>query len=88
MHVDISAGSAQFLQDQVASGSFQSPDAAVEAAIGLLRRHAEIRAKIQRGCDQLDRGEYIEFDDEGLTEFFAGLFGPEAVGDAAQRPDA
>lgn len=75
MQFDISPENAQFLQSQVAAGSFHTEDAALEAAIRLLKRQAEIRAHVLRGCEQLERGEYTEYDEQGLSEFFSSLFG-------------
>ncbi|BBO31716.1 hypothetical protein [Lacipirellula parvula] len=74
MQLEISPENAAFLQSQVAAGRFQSPDAALEAAIALLKRRVELREHVLKGCDQLDRGEYIELDDEGLEKFFNELF--------------
>lgn len=60
---------AQFVEDQVKSGHYPSPEAVVEAAIADLRdaTHAgldeETIAAINRAEDQLDRGEGVDFDD-------------------------
>jgi len=76
MQFQLSPENAAFLESQVALGSFKSPDAALEAAITLLKRRAELRDHVVKGCDQLDRGEYIEFaDDQSLEKFFSTLFG-------------
>ena len=80
MDLRISAENAQFLQDQVASGTFATPDAAVDAALEMLKRQAALRAKLQHSLGQLDRGEYIELDDEGLDRYFAELM---AIGSGA-----
>lgn len=74
MELEISTDSAQFLQAQVSTGAFATPEQAVEAAIGLLRRDAAIREKIRRGCEQLEYGQYIELDDRDLDENFQKLF--------------
>jgi hypothetical protein len=34
------------------------------------QRREEFRREVQIGLDQLDRGEYTEYDDESLKEFF------------------
>ena len=73
MDLHISAENAQFLHDQVAAGSFPTPDAAVDAALQMLKRQAALRAKLQHSLAQLDRGEYVELDDEGLDRYFAEL---------------
>jgi hypothetical protein len=38
-----------------------------------LRRHEQLIAKLKEGRRQLDEGEYVEFDEAGLREFFEGL---------------
>ena len=76
MQVELSPENVAFLQSQVALGSFKTPDAALDAAIDLLKRRSEIREHILKGCEQLDRGEYVEFaDDESLEKFFSSMFG-------------
>ena len=76
MQFQISPENAAFLESQVSLGSFKSPDAAIGAAIDLLKRRAELREHVLKGCEQLDRGEYLEFaDDESLEKFFSTLFG-------------
>jgi Arc/MetJ-type ribon-helix-helix transcriptional regulator len=84
MNVGISSENAQFLQAQVAAGSFASPEEALNAAVNLLRRHEALRAKIQRGCEQLDRGEFLEFDDDGLAEYFEKMFGADPRRDTGE----
>ena len=84
MQVDLSSESEQFLREQVAGGVFKSHADAVEEAVRLLKFRAEVCAKVQRGCEQLDRGEYQEFDERGLAEFFNGLFKANVAGLAAE----
>lgn len=81
MELNISNDHAQFLVDQVAAGVFPNADAAVDAALGLLRKQAAIRERVRRGCEQLERGEYIELDDEGLDAYFEALFDPATGGE-------
>jgi antitoxin ParD1/3/4 len=63
----------QFVEDQVQSGSFQNASEVVRAGLRLLKRDAEeherklarLKAAVQEGLDELDRGEGIEVDDLG-----------------------
>ena len=73
MNVEISADSLAFLQSQVVAGRYASETEALNDAISLLRRTAALREKIQRGFRQLEEGDYIELDEEGMDEFFAQL---------------
>ena len=74
MQLEISPENAAFLQSQVAAGRFDSGESAVNAAIGLLKKRSELLAKIDRGVEQLNNGQYIELDEEGLEKFFNELF--------------
>ncbi len=73
MYADLSPDNAAFLESQVAMGAFPSGGDALNAAVMLLRRRAEVLEKVQRGVKQLESGEYEEFDEEGLDRFFEEL---------------
>jgi antitoxin ParD1/3/4 len=68
-----------FVDDQVASGAYPDADAVVTASLRLLQDDAaseadkmeRLRAKLQSGLDQLDRGEGIEVVD--LETYFDQL---------------
>ena len=81
MQFDISPENAQFLQDQVAAGQYANGAQAVNAAVEVLKRHTELRAKVQLGLRQLDEGQYVELDEEGMDQFFQELF---AIADGAR----
>ena len=68
----------QFVQDQLAQGKYQSAADVVSDAVRLLRereeRLAALRSDIDRGVDQLDRGEYITLESEDdIDAFFADI---------------
>jgi Arc/MetJ-type ribon-helix-helix transcriptional regulator len=73
MSSDLSQSSEAFLHDAVTRGYFPSRNDALEAAVELLRRRQQIIEKLAEGRRQLDEGEYVEFDEEGLREFFDTL---------------
>jgi Arc/MetJ-type ribon-helix-helix transcriptional regulator len=83
MNPELSPENASFLKDQVATGAFPSGDAAINAAIELLRYQTELRSKVTRGVAQLERGEYADFDDEGLDRFFRDLAAVATGGESA-----
>lgn len=74
MHADLTPDNAEFLENQVATGAFASGGEALNAAVRLLRFRAGVIEKVQRGMKQLDEGDYIEFDEQGLDQFFGELF--------------
>jgi len=74
MQVELSPENVAFLQSQVAAGRFDSGESALNAAIGLLKKRSELLAKIDRGIEQFNNGQYIELDEEGLEKFFNELF--------------
>jgi Arc/MetJ-type ribon-helix-helix transcriptional regulator len=79
MSSDLSPSSEAFLHEAVARGCFPSRSDALEAAVELLRRQ-QIIDKLAEGRRQLDEGEYVEFDEAGLREYFDTL-----LDGAAQR---
>jgi antitoxin ParD1/3/4 len=64
----------QFVQQELARGKYQSRDEIIVEALTLFqeyeRRRQQLQADIQLGLDQLDRGEYTEYDEQGLDELF------------------
>ena len=69
MSVDIPPHYLPFVQDAIASGRFESEGALVGEAIELLLQRERERKLVEEGLDELDRGEYLEFDDDGLKRF-------------------
>ena len=69
----LSGDSESFIQSEVALGTFRDRTQAIEAGIELLRRQKALLARLDEGRRQLDEGEYVEFDREGLRQFFEGL---------------
>lgn len=74
MQFDLSPENLQFLQDQVGAGEFATGTEALNAAVDALKRQADMRAKVRRGLQQLDNGQYVELDEEGMDHFFQDLF--------------
>lgn len=56
MNIDLPAAASEFIDGLVASGEFQSAEEAVAAGIQLLISRQQLRADIERGIDELDRG--------------------------------
>ena len=60
MNVQLSPDSMQFVEGLVASGRFESAEAAVAAGVQLLRSQQQLAAEIQKGIDELDAGKGID----------------------------
>jgi antitoxin ParD1/3/4 len=68
----------RYIADVVASGKFRSADEAISEAVRLLRERERrldlLRADIDAGLDQIERGEVIELTNEDdQRRFFNGL---------------
>jgi Arc/MetJ-type ribon-helix-helix transcriptional regulator len=84
MSIDLSTDSEAFLSDAVSRGLFPSRIEALEVAVDLLRQRQSLVARLAESRRQLDEGEYVEFDDEGIRDFFDRLL-PSAVERARGR---
>lgn len=60
MNVQLSPDAMQFVEGLVASGQFDSADAAIAAGVQLLKSQQQLRAEIQKGIDELDAGQGID----------------------------
>jgi antitoxin ParD1/3/4 len=67
----------QLVVQQLATGRFDSENEVLLEAMRLLaareRKIEDLRREIQIGRDQLDRGEYTEYDEVSLREYFDEL---------------
>jgi Arc/MetJ-type ribon-helix-helix transcriptional regulator len=69
MSIDIPAEFLPYVRDVIASGQYPSESALVGEALKLLRERDRDRKLVEEGLNELDRGEYLEFDEEGLQRF-------------------
>ncbi len=70
MSSNISPENELFIQHAVETGLFHDRGSALDAAIDLLKRRLELLEHIDEGTRQLRSGQYTEYDEEGLDEFF------------------
>jgi putative addiction module CopG family antidote len=67
----------QFVHDQVSAGRYRSEDEVVVDAVRLLRelqcRQQRFEEDIRLGIEDLQRGDYVEYDEEGLGGLFEEL---------------
>ena len=77
MQIVLSSEVEQLLRNELATGRYRSENEVLLEAVQLLsardRRLEELRSQVQIGRDQIDRGEYTEFDEAGMQRFFEGL---------------
>ena len=74
MTVEIPLNYQAFVKTVIDRGQFQTEEQVIGEALRLFaerdRRLDEFRREVQIGLDQLGCGEYTEYDDESLKEFF------------------
>jgi antitoxin ParD1/3/4 len=77
MTVEIPPNLQQFVHDVINTGDYKSEADVVSQALRLLQQRQqkieELRREIQPALDQLDRGEGIELDEDGLDAFFEDI---------------
>jgi Arc/MetJ-type ribon-helix-helix transcriptional regulator len=73
MLTDLSGDNEAYIVDAIARGAFRSRTEVIDAGIDMLRKHEQLIAYLKEGRRQLDEGEYVEFDQEGLKQFFEQL---------------
>jgi antitoxin ParD1/3/4 len=81
MNISLTPQLAQFIKGKVESGMYHSASEVIRDALRLLQererlqevRLESLRKEIQIGVDQLERGEYTEYDEHALDRFFAGI---------------
>jgi antitoxin ParD1/3/4 len=62
----------EMVREKVAVGDYGSPVEVITAALRLREaRLADLRREIAVGIEQLERGEYVEYDENTLPEFAA-----------------
>ncbi len=69
MTVEIPPEYAEFVQSVIDAGSCRSETEVVCEALELLRKRERLRRDVRAGVEQLDRGQYTEYDGESLAEF-------------------
>ncbi len=74
MTVEIPPEYQQIVADAISRGEFKTEGEMVAEALRVLEERRQtteyLRGEMQVGLDELDRGEYEEFDEHSLKEFF------------------
>jgi antitoxin ParD1/3/4 len=78
MNINLGTQWEEFISAYVHSGRYLSASEVVREGLRLLQEHEQfrqirleqLRKEVDKGVEQLDRGECIEFDDHGLKRHF------------------
>ncbi len=74
MTVEIPLEYQQLVTNAIACGEFKTEGEVIAEALRILEERRQtteyLRREMQVGLDELDRGEYVEFDEVSLKEFF------------------
>jgi len=73
MSSQISPENEQFIEKQIASGTFRTRSDVLDAGVELLRMRNELLGRIDEGRRQLDSGQYTEYDEQSLKRRFEDL---------------
>jgi len=73
MAASISPDNERFLEQAVADGRFADRGEAIDEALRLLRRRDDLIRAVNAGVDQLDAGQYTEYDEAELDQFLADI---------------
>jgi len=73
MSTTLSNDNEAYIVDAIARGAFGTRDEVIDAGVDMLRKHELLVARLNEGRRQLDEGEYVEFDEPGLKQFFEQL---------------
>ena len=74
MTMNLSPDLVQFINDRVAAGSYPTEEAVLRAAFGLLEKREQLLARIDRGTEELRRGDSIKLEsDEDWDRFFEDI---------------
>jgi putative addiction module CopG family antidote len=79
MHVEVSIPDdmKNFVEELVHAGSFRDTKEVVGEALRALKRQEELRRAIRIGIDELDRGDYVEYNDASVAQFQADIIALE-----------
>jgi Arc/MetJ-type ribon-helix-helix transcriptional regulator len=69
MSAEIPAEFVPYIRDMIASGQYTSESDVIADALKLHRQSHRDRNLVEEGLDQLERGEFLEFDDVSLRQF-------------------
>ena len=69
MSTQLSPPNEQFIQDLIVSGQYRSRVEVLERAVELLKRREHLLREVNAGVEQLNRGQFTEYDEQSLDRF-------------------
>jgi antitoxin ParD1/3/4 len=83
-NISLTAEQDAFVESVVKAGEYQNASEAVRDALRVLQQRRQedalklkaLRAQVKAGVDQLNRGDFIEVDDDDLDGYLKGLATP------------
>ncbi|MBI3696346.1 MAG: type II toxin-antitoxin system ParD family antitoxin [Acidobacteria bacterium] len=77
MNIPVNPDTERLVKEQVESGRYRSAAEVIEDAVRLLtergRKLEQLRKEIQVGVDQIERGEYTEYDAHTIQNLFSDI---------------
>ena len=69
MSIQLSPTNEQFIQDLIVSGQYRSRGEVLDRAVELLKRREHLLHEVNAGVEQLNRGQFTEYDEQSLERF-------------------
>ena len=66
MSTNLSSDNEAFIVEALGRGIYRDRTDVLEAGVAMLRRREQLLARLDESRRQLDEGDYVEFDDDGL----------------------
>lgn len=88
MDIPIPSDLQAFVENAIRNGTYSDAGAVVADALRLLERREQVRREVKAGLDQLDRGQYTEYDEDSLERFLDEIEAEERKRHAGDRSDA
>jgi len=73
MNVAIPADLELFVQNAISDGTYRDPGEVVREALRLLARRDQVLRDVRAGIQQLDGGQYTEYDEDSLQQFLTDI---------------
>jgi Arc/MetJ-type ribon-helix-helix transcriptional regulator len=84
MATELPPDAESFIQQEIALGAFQSREDLLGAGVALLKQRRDLINRLAESRRQLDEGEYVDYDEEGLHQLFEELIA-QAEGKSRQQ---